>query len=74
MLGYIIALGIGGVLLLWGLVALARGGPAGSRRASPSGPGVPDRQNPSADEPTPDRSAIASPAQAEAARRATPPA
>ena len=72
MLGYIIAAVFALLLLVLGCSALARSGPRTGRRPADRPPVQPDQ--PSADEPTPGRSVTASSAEAEAARRVTPPA
>lgn len=66
MLGYILAAVLGFVLLLLGCSVLARSGPRTGRRPHDRPPVQPDQ--PSADAPTPDRSATASSAEADAAR------
>lgn len=72
MLGYLLAAVLALVLVLFGVSALTRAGPRSGRRPEDRPPVGPDQ--PSADEPTPDRSAIASSAEKDAARRVTPPA
>jgi hypothetical protein len=71
MFGYILALCLGGILLVLGLAALGRSGTRGARRPADR-PVQPDQ--PAADELTPDRSVTASTREREAARRVTPPA
>ena len=74
MIGYFMVCVIGLVLLTVLLVGLVRG-PAhteGSGRLPGKPPVPPDK--PSAEEPTPDRSATATPKQVRAAREHTPPA
>jgi len=72
MYGYILALALLGVVAFLGLAALVRSGPNPGGGPTNRPPG--DRVQPSADEPTPGRSVVASPAEQEAAQRATPPA
>lgn len=72
MLGYIFAAGVALVLVLLGCAVLMRSGPPTGRRPEDRPPVGPDQ--PSADEPTPDRSITASSAEKDAARRVTPPA
>lgn len=72
MFGYIIATFLGLVVVLIALSVLTRSGPRTGRRAADEKPvGF---EQPAADEPTPGRSDTASTAEAEAARRVTPPA
>lgn len=71
MFGYILAsLIIGALVVLW-LVSASRSRPAGQE---PSGGRPVQRDNPAADEPTPDRSATAPESAVRAAKRRTPPA
>jgi hypothetical protein len=74
MIGYLLVCVIGLILLAVLLVGLVKG-PAHSegRGRLPGKPPV-QADTPGADEPTPDRSAIASPKQVRAAREHTPPA
>jgi len=72
MFGYILALGIGLLLVAACFAGLGRAGPQPGRKTPGEKPVGP--LDPAADEPTPDRSATASPREVAAARRHTPPA
>lgn len=74
MFGYIIVCVIGLVLLALLLVGLARGPTHAKGSGQLPGPPPVQPTAPVADEPTPDRSAVASPRQVRAAREHTPPA
>jgi hypothetical protein len=71
MWGYILAVAFGLVFVFLLIVGLTNGSEGGGPAP---GEEPKRREGPAADEPTPARSATASPDQAEAARRHTPPA
>jgi hypothetical protein len=71
MFGYILAVLIGGVVVAFWLASRARARPVGQE---PAGGHPVQRDQPAADEPTPDRSATAPESAVRAAKRRTPPA
>ncbi len=73
MFGHILALLLGLVLLAFCIAGLFRAGSTRLNRKKPSERPV-QGNAPAADEPTPDLSAIATPAEVNAARQHTPPA
>ena len=73
MYGYVIAIVVALILLAFCLAALGRAGPMPLDPGTAGGKSV-GPESPAADEPTPDLSKTATPAEVAAARRQTPPA
>jgi hypothetical protein len=74
MIGYLLVCIIGLILLTVLLVGLVRGPARSENSGQLPGPAPVQTNKPSADEPTPDKSATATPNQVHTAREHTPPA